>query len=98
MSPLPESNDASIRNHDTFEKFFEATPVPDSLEGFEVDNREELSEVWPEGTEKATEVSLLLQRELISDPEPIPIYQDPKRAIQIRLSPNRRCCRRQERF
>jgi hypothetical protein len=57
MSPLPESNDASIRKHETFGELFEATPVPDSLEGFEVDNREELSEVWPEGTEKAKEVS-----------------------------------------
>jgi deoxyribodipyrimidine photo-lyase len=57
MSPLPESNDESIRKHETFGKLFEATPVPDSLEGFEVDNKEELSEVWPEGTEKAKEVS-----------------------------------------
>jgi hypothetical protein len=57
MSPLPESNDETIRNHETFGKLFESTPVPDSLEGFEVDNSEELSEVWPEGTEKAKEVS-----------------------------------------
>jgi hypothetical protein len=57
MSPLPESNDASIRKHESFGKLFEATPVPDSLEGFEVDNKGELSEVWPEGTEKAKEVS-----------------------------------------
>jgi hypothetical protein len=60
MSPLPESNDASIRQHEIFGKLFEATPVPDSLEGFEVDNKEELSEVWPEGTEKAKEVSQTL--------------------------------------
>jgi hypothetical protein len=59
MSPLPESNDVSIRKHESFGKLFEATPVPDSLEGFEVDNKEELSEVWPEGTEKAKEVSHL---------------------------------------
>jgi len=57
MSPLPESNDASIRKHETFGKLFEATPVPDHIEGFEVENQEELSEVWPEGTEKAKEVS-----------------------------------------
>lgn len=57
MSPFPESNDASIREHESFGKLSEATPVPDSLEGFEVDNKEELSEVWPEGTEKAKEVS-----------------------------------------
>ena len=57
MSPLPESNDASIRKHETFGKLFDATPVPDHLEGYEVDNQEEISEVWPEGTEKAKEVS-----------------------------------------
>jgi hypothetical protein len=61
MSPRPESNDASIREHESFGKLFEATPVPDSLEGFEVDNKEELSEVWPEGTEKAKEVSHLFE-------------------------------------
>ena len=56
MSPLPESNDASVRKHETFGKLFEATPVPDHLEGYEVNDPEKVHEVWPEGTENAKEV------------------------------------------
>jgi hypothetical protein len=60
MSPLPEANDASVREHATFGKLFEATPVPDHIEGFEVNDPEQIHEVWPEGTENAKEVSHFL--------------------------------------
>jgi deoxyribodipyrimidine photo-lyase len=59
MSPMPESNDASIRQNDTFGKLFEATPVPDHIEGFELKDAEKIHEVWPEGTDKAKEVNHL---------------------------------------
>lgn len=54
---MPESNDASIRQDDTFGKLFEATPVPDHIEGFELKDPEKIHDVWPEGTDKAKEVS-----------------------------------------
>lgn len=59
MSPLPHANDESVRKHKTLGDLFDATPVPDSLEGFELKDSETISEVWPEGTDHAKEVRLL---------------------------------------
>jgi hypothetical protein len=57
MSELPQGNDPSIRNDPYFGKLFDATPIPDQVEGFECADRDQIAEVWPEGTEAAKEVS-----------------------------------------
>lgn len=57
MSPLPESNDPSIRQHEHFAKLFDATPIPDHVDGFECGDAETMGEIYPEGTERAKEVS-----------------------------------------
>jgi deoxyribodipyrimidine photo-lyase len=56
MSELPQRNDPSIRNDTHFGKLFDATPIPDQVEGFECADRDQIAEVWPEGTEAAKEV------------------------------------------
>lgn len=58
MSPLPQANDASIRKHQTFGDLFEATPVPEYVEGFKLDDSESIHDVWPEGTDNAKDVSI----------------------------------------
>ena len=58
MSPLPQANDQSVRKHKILGDLFDATPVPDSIEGFELKDAETISEVWPEGTENAKQASL----------------------------------------
>lgn len=57
MSKLPLGNDPSIRNDPHFGKLFDATSIPDQVEGFECPDRDQIAEVWPEGTEAAKEVS-----------------------------------------
>lgn len=56
MSPLPEANNQSVRQHKIVGDLFDATPVPDSVEGFELKDAETISEIWPEGTDRAKEV------------------------------------------
>jgi deoxyribodipyrimidine photo-lyase len=57
LSDPPHGNDVGIRQHEHFGKLFDATSIPDQVEGFECEDREEMAEVWPEGTEVAKEVS-----------------------------------------
>lgn len=94
MSPLPEANDASVRQHKIIGGLYDATPVPDSLEGFELKDADKIHEVWPEGTETAKEVSHLPSRHgkgqlTWAGAETFPIYQVPTRAIQIGLTLDR---------
>lgn len=58
LSDIPPPNDAKIRQHDHFGKLFDATPIPDHVDGFELIDGESVREVWPEGTDVAKEVSL----------------------------------------
>ncbi|WWC72736.1 uncharacterized protein I206_106700 [Kwoniella pini CBS 10737] len=55
MSPTPKSNDEAIKSNDKFSKLFD-DEIPDHIEGFECPESEKLSEVWPEGTDKAKEL------------------------------------------
>ena len=55
LSPIPAGNDKGIRNGG-LAKLFEETPVPESVAGFECDDSDSMSEVWPEGTDAAKEV------------------------------------------
>ena len=61
MSDIPEANDKSIREHKDFGKLFDATPVPEYVEGFKVEEGEKLQELWPEGMDNAKEVSVVSQ-------------------------------------
>jgi deoxyribodipyrimidine photo-lyase len=61
MSEIPEANDKSIREHKDFGKLFDATPVPEYVEGFKVEEGEKLQELWPEGMDNAKEVSVAPQ-------------------------------------
>lgn len=56
MSEIPTANDESIRKHEHFGKLFDATPIPDHIDGFELENGEKVRECWPEGTDRAKEV------------------------------------------
>lgn len=66
MSPIPQANDESVRKHKTLGELFDATPVPASLEGFELKDAEKISEVWPEGTDRAKEASLVTHHQVPS--------------------------------
>ena len=57
MSDIPPANDKKIRDHEHFGKLFDATPIPDHLDGFEQTNAEDVRKSWPEGTDDAKEVS-----------------------------------------
>jgi hypothetical protein len=67
MSPVPEANDDSVRSHEIYGKMFEASSIPEHVEGFELNDPEKIHEVWPEGAENAKEVGL-----------PFPIREDSK--------------------
>ena len=56
LSDVPPANDASIRDHEHFGTLFDATPLPSSVPGFELRNKETVHTVWPEGTEAAKEL------------------------------------------
>jgi len=56
MSPLPDSNDPSIRQHEHVGKLFNTSTIPDHVEGFECKDAEKMVELYPEGTEVAKEV------------------------------------------
>lgn len=60
ISPDPKANDAGVRQHKTLGKLFEASDIPHHLEGFEVEDAEQLKVSWPEGIDKAREVSFFL--------------------------------------
>lgn len=60
MASLPSANDPSVRQDSHLSTLFEATPIPDQVEGFECQDREKMAEVWPEGTDKAKEVRFTL--------------------------------------
>ena len=102
MSPLPEANDKSVRQHKTLGELFDATPVPDSLEGFELKDAETLSEIWPEGTDKAKEVRLAIQKMVApwlsqeTDAQTVLVHQIPRRAVQTSLTLDGRCPGRSE--
>ena len=57
----PRSNHESIRNSETYGPLF-GTPVPDSLEGFELKEEESrmMGKLWPAGEEAAAKVSTLI--------------------------------------
>lgn len=102
MSPLPEANDQSVRQHKTLGELFDATPVPDSLEGFELKDAETISEVWPEGTDKAKEVRHVTWKMVLpwltlrTDASTILVHQIPRRAVQASLTIDGRCPGRSE--
>lgn len=52
----PAPNDASVRTHRRFGKLF-GTEIPEVVEGFECKDAEQMKVSWPEGTDKAKEVS-----------------------------------------
>lgn len=56
-SPLPNANVENIQEHHLFGPLFN-TPVPNSVEGFELDESDHMKmyEVWPAGTAAANEV------------------------------------------
>lgn len=56
-SPPPEANPSFVRQDPTFGTLFN-TPVPHSVEGFELDpaDRERMVKVWPAGSAVAQEV------------------------------------------
>lgn len=56
-SPLPEANSSTVREDPIFGPLFD-TPVPHSVEGFELDSadRETMVKVWPAGSAAAQEV------------------------------------------
>ena len=56
MSDVPKANDASIKKHPRFGKLFDETPIPDHVEGFKLENPEEVHKIFPEGTDTAKEV------------------------------------------
>jgi deoxyribodipyrimidine photo-lyase len=58
ISPDPKPNDAGVRQHEKLGKLFEGSDIPDQLEGFEVEDAEQLKVSWPEGIDKAREVLL----------------------------------------
>lgn len=58
MSPTPKGNDKSIRQDTHFGKLFDATPLPDRVDGFEPKDKDKMKECWPEGLDKAKEVSI----------------------------------------
>lgn len=59
MSPLPKANDASVRKHKLLGELFDATPIPEYVEGFKLEDPETIHEVWPEGTDNAKQVRLV---------------------------------------
>ncbi|KAF8138439.1 DNA photolyase, FAD-binding/Cryptochrome [Boletus edulis] len=56
-SPIPDANSSSIRQDSTFGPLFN-TPLPHSVEGFELDpaDRETMVKVWPAGSAVAQEI------------------------------------------
>ncbi|ODO10702.1 hypothetical protein I350_01299 [Cryptococcus amylolentus CBS 6273] len=54
MSPLPDANDASIRENAQFSQLFH-TQVPDSIAKFECKDADFMAEIWPEGIDAAKE-------------------------------------------
>lgn len=58
-SPKPEANNKSVRSHDIFGKLFDESQIPDYVEGFKCADVEQMKESWPEGLDKAREVSFL---------------------------------------
>lgn len=61
MSDIPPPNDPSIRKHEHFGKLFDATPVPEHVEGFELKDGDDVRTVWPEGTDVAKEVNISMR-------------------------------------
>lgn len=56
--PEPQANDADFREHPFFKLSSESQwSIPDEIEGFRCLDRELMSKIWPEGTEKALKVS-----------------------------------------
>nr|WPS94696.1 FAD binding domain of DNA photolyase [Naematelia aurantialba] len=62
---IPTGNDKSIRDDPEFGKLFDATPIPESVEGFECEDVDVMRECWPEGTDVAKQ---LLDRFLYTKP------------------------------
>lgn len=58
-SPPPARNSETIRESPTFSVLF-STRVPTSVDGFECDDKEKMEELWPAGTDAASEVLRLL--------------------------------------
>ena len=56
MSDIPPANDKKIRDHEHFGKLFDATPIPDHIEGFQQTNGADVRKSWPEGTDNAKKV------------------------------------------
>lgn len=61
--PEPDANDADFCQHPIFSKLSSDArwSIPDEVEGFKCLDRELMSKIWPEGTEKALQVNSALQ-------------------------------------
>jgi hypothetical protein len=52
----PSANSPSVKDHSLFQKLF-ASDIPSHIEGFQCSDKDQMSVVWPAGTDAAREVS-----------------------------------------
>jgi hypothetical protein len=55
--PRPSANDSSVYKDKIFSRLFD-TEVPESIPGFESDDRENMATLWPAGSAVASDVSM----------------------------------------